>query len=153
MTSLLINIYSFGLIPVYFNYLRFSLPAGVVGDGTHSSAYRDLHVIFGYKQWSITLAHLRQQWKTACASCAFVATLSLGFLQITDNIPAYTFALAAIISAGSGLINAASNIWLGPDADSLIFMKKWIEASESLDRKGSIAFWISLMSPGISLAW
>ncbi|KAF8909724.1 hypothetical protein CPB84DRAFT_1765305, partial [Gymnopilus junonius] len=65
-----------------------------------------------------------------------------------------TFALAAFIFAGFGLINSAIYITMQLDKDSVEFRTRWMEASRNPQKDfGVINFWMSLLSSIISIIW
>ncbi|PPQ71908.1 hypothetical protein CVT26_007203 [Gymnopilus dilepis] len=164
-TSLLasaVNVYALGILSYAFNHLRFRAQALPRAISLHPNmAYQNVINEANYytnchQQWKATVSILKRLWAKASSSAIFLSMLSLALLQISSAIEtglAFKLSLIALVFSGSGLIASTINICLGPDDGINGYLLEWTGASDSLQRKGSLSFWFSLVSPMVSVVW
>ncbi|KAF8906315.1 hypothetical protein CPB84DRAFT_1770548 [Gymnopilus junonius] len=144
-TYLIVGAYTFGGLPLYYNYMRFAPPTAVELGTQDASQYQDLVSLEGYYRWPKVLSDLKRQWALVCTSCTLIVSLSISLPQIGGVMGCFmarTSVLAALIFGGhgSGLINSVFYISLRLNVDSVAFRSRWIEASRCLKRKKSLDF-------------
>ncbi|KDR82175.1 hypothetical protein GALMADRAFT_135536 [Galerina marginata CBS 339.88] len=155
------TLYTLGFDLLYYDELAF-LPRRLsrqtnLGDADNFNLDFDTNrLISEVRQWSQILVKMVKTWKVVRNACILEVPLSLAFFQVNgvnSNIYARTSALSACVCSSAALVACSlySSLLSGPANRRL--RRKWLEASRSLNTRGSIDFWVFFAWPISSLVW
>ncbi|KDR78753.1 hypothetical protein GALMADRAFT_224006 [Galerina marginata CBS 339.88] len=138
--KLTMTLYAFGFCWIYCREMAFDVDV----------------LVTGYNQWNRNVPQIIRTWKMARRASAMFLPLSIALFQvggISNNIYTRTTALSACLTASAGLFASHGYLLLTSNLGSRRVKNRWIEASQSLQPRESVDFWVFLALPVGCVAW